>query len=168
MQFIYLIKCEQFYKIGIANDIQNRLAQLSTGNPFQLDVLAVYGFENAASVESAIHQRFLKERTRGEWFDLGVDAEKNFRQICQILGGAVQDARQRINEEMVEEAEEIQETSNILGGIDWRLERRGGRGYAIFGRGGDKPYLGYIGKRNLKDIDHPTIQEIEAVIRNSK
>ena len=36
MQYLYIIKCNEFHKIGIANDVEARLAQLSTGNPYQL------------------------------------------------------------------------------------------------------------------------------------
>jgi hypothetical protein len=46
MQYVYLIKCQQFYKIGVANDVESRLAQLSTGNPFPLEVKVIYDNKN--------------------------------------------------------------------------------------------------------------------------
>ena len=58
MQYLYLIKCQQYYKIGVANDVESRLAQLSTGNPFPLEVEIVYLFDNAEVVERALHQKF--------------------------------------------------------------------------------------------------------------
>lgn len=130
MQYLYLIKCQQFYKIGVANDVQSRLAQLSTGNPFKLEVLAVYGFANAEFVERAIHQRFANERKRGEWFEIGDEAEMNFRHICQVLGGEVQDSHQRLSEDMIEEAEEMAEPVEsgkwdyaAMFADGWRMER---------------------------------------------
>ena len=87
MQSLYLIQCQQFYKIGIANDIENRLVQLSTGNPFELEVLATYGFENATAVETVLHQKFNSQRARGEWFELNAHHVDGFHTICQLLGG---------------------------------------------------------------------------------
>ena len=107
MQFLYLIKCQQFVKIGVANHVESRLAQLSTGNPFPLEVLAVYGFDDAEIAERAIHQRFANSRKRGEWFDLGNTAEADFREVCKVLGGEIQDSHQRISDEMIEEADEM-------------------------------------------------------------
>lgn len=110
MQYLYLIKCQQFYKIGIANDVQNRLAQLSTGNPFDLEVLAVYGFESANAVEAAIHQRYSAVRKRGEWFCLNDLDLIDFEQICQLLGGKKDTANALPTDDEVAEAEEIQES----------------------------------------------------------
>lgn len=53
MQYLYLIKCQQYYKIGVASDVESRLAQLSTDNPFPLKVEIVYKFDNADIVERA-------------------------------------------------------------------------------------------------------------------
>jgi hypothetical protein len=165
MQQLYLIECQHFYKIGVANDVESRLAQLSTGNPFELKVLAVYTFENAELVERAIHQRFAIKRRRGEWFELSDNELQLFKQICQLLGGQAASYMPTIEEHEIEEADQMQEI--LLDSIEWRLERRHDRnppGYAIFQRGGEKKYLGYLGKRNLKDPEHPTIEEVQAVI----
>jgi hypothetical protein len=145
MQYLYLIESQQFYKIGIANDVQSRLAQLSTGNPFELKLLASYSFENAEVVERSIHQRFSNKRVRGEWFELGDEDVNEFHQICLLLGGVLSAVVPTVEEEAVEEAEQLQETDDILGGIRWRLERRNDRnppGFVIFQRGGDKVVLG--------------------------
>lgn len=121
MQYLYLIKCQQFYKIGIANDVESRLAQLSTGNPFPLEVKAVYGFENSAPVEASIHQRFSKERRRGEWFELDDSGELNFNHICRVLGGqfVATDNQSLPTNDEIEEAEEIQEISLPVEGGKW-------------------------------------------------
>ncbi len=169
MQYLYLIKCQQFYKIGIANDVQSRLAQLSTGNPFKLDVLAVYGFDSAEIVERALHQKFSKQRIRGEWFEIGEEAEMNFRHICQVLGGEVQDAHQRLSEEMIEEAEEaseyfptIHDVKRIIDNPDYRLEYRYGdkglRGFTWRLRTGNKESPLYIGRRS------PIFEEVRAML----
>jgi hypothetical protein len=93
MQYLYLIECrshsqiENRYKIGITSDISRRLAQLSTGNPFPLQLHFSYEFENAEIVEKCIHQKFSKERESGEWFKLNVDQIAEVEDICRALGG---------------------------------------------------------------------------------
>lgn len=132
MQYLYLIRCQQYYKIGVASDVQSRLAQLSTGNPFELEVLSVYGFANAEPIERALHQRFTDARRRGEWFELSEFDREKVDEICNLLGGAYQFEDATIGEEEIEQAEEIQkEVFDTLDKWDfaamfadgWRMER---------------------------------------------
>lgn len=156
MQYLYLIRCQQFYKIGVANDVQSRLAQLSTGNPFPLTVEAVYSFENAETVERCIHQRL-------------ESAEKDFREICRVLGGEICDSHQRLSDEMIEEAEEeiqylprLEDVQRIMQDPNYRLEYRysdnGLRGFAWRLRTGNKACGLYVGKSN------PSFDEIKALL----
>lgn len=85
MQYLYLIKCQQFYKIGIAADVSDRIRNLQTGNPFPLEVLATYGYDNVALVETVLHKRFANRRTRGEWFDFSDDDIETFKKECVYL-----------------------------------------------------------------------------------
>ena len=66
MQSLYLIKCQQYYKIGVTINIRDRMAQLATGNPFELDLKCLFEFEDANCVELALHQKFSRQRTRGD------------------------------------------------------------------------------------------------------
>lgn len=66
MQFIYLIQSQEFFKIGVAQDVRNRLASLQTGNPNELVVISCWEFPNAEIVERCVHQRFDGVRKRGE------------------------------------------------------------------------------------------------------
>jgi FKBP-type peptidyl-prolyl cis-trans isomerase 2 len=169
MQYLYLIKCQQFYKIGVANDVENRLAQLSTGNPFELRVLAIFGYENAECVERALHQKFANRRERGEWFSLDNAEVEVLAEICDTLGGVVPDSFATSVSEYDLELTEIEEASReaLVKGHSWRLERRNDRtppGFAIYQRG--KPiYLGYIGANTLKDPDNPTAEEVERMLK---
>jgi len=88
-QVLYIIECQGFYKIGIASDIEARLAQLCTGNPFPLVVKTIYKFENADPVERAIHQRYKEQRKRGEWFELSYDDLKIIHSVCLNLAGVL-------------------------------------------------------------------------------
>jgi hypothetical protein len=167
-QYLYLIRCnEDAYKIGIASDVRSRIASLQTGNPYKLELADCYSFPNAEVVERALHVKFDGVRMVGEWFRLRGDQLHDFGLICNLLDGKHVDIDNHVTQAEIEEAEEAQETQDILtGGVSWRLERRNDRnppGYAIFQRG-KKVYLGYISQRNLKDPERPSVEEVEAVI----
>ena len=59
-------------KIGVTgqDDVNKRLKQLQTGNPWRLRVLKVIYRPDAYAFEDALHQRFRRWRVRmdGEWF----------------------------------------------------------------------------------------------------
>lgn len=179
MQYLYLLKCQQFYKIGIANDVQSRLTQLSTGNPFDLDVLAVYGFSNASPVETAIHQRYSGVRQRGEWFSLDEHDLLDIEQICILLGGekAYIGGLQEIKDVELEEVEELAECSELnkydykaMFAEGWRMEfanengkhrnwmwRRG------FGSNRQSIYGGVI-----SSLPYPSLEDMRRVYRDNK
>lgn len=56
-------------KIGRTRDVASRVSSLQTACPFELRVLHFIEHENAAFLESALHQRFAAARLHGEWFD---------------------------------------------------------------------------------------------------
>jgi hypothetical protein len=156
--FLYIIKCQDFHKIGVANDVESRLAQLSTGNPYPLEVQTIYEFENAEPVERAIHQRYKSVRQRGEWFTLGYDDLKNIHNICLSLGGSAYEySGKQATDDSIEEAEEageysptIEDVKRIMNDPNYRLEYRYGniglRGFAWRLRSGNKECPLYIGK----------------------
>lgn len=58
-------------KIGISQSPPNRMRKLATGNPHNLRLMCVVPAEDteaAASMEEALHKRFIEHRTTGEWF----------------------------------------------------------------------------------------------------
>lgn len=107
MQYLYLLESDGYYKIGIANDVQSRIAQLSTGNPHAIGLISCYGFNNAEIVERAIHQRFAGERQRGEWFRLTGQNIAEFDDMCGLLGGLAIRENDAVSEADIEEAEEL-------------------------------------------------------------
>jgi predicted GIY-YIG superfamily endonuclease len=58
-------------KIGKANDVDQRLRELQTGNPKELHIRVVLicaSSSNALHMEKVFHRRFKRFRMRGEWF----------------------------------------------------------------------------------------------------
>ena len=73
--YVYLIgekdhKYVDFYKIGVAKDIERRRKQLQTGNPRGLYIMAYKRFSNPYYIESRIHFCLSGSHVRGEWFRL--------------------------------------------------------------------------------------------------
>lgn len=77
MKFVYLIKCSNFYKIGISNNPIRRRSTIQTHNPLKVDLVATLASKNAAHVEKSYHKKFISKKTNGEWFDLSYEDLKS-------------------------------------------------------------------------------------------
>lgn len=68
--YVYVVKCRQFVKIGIAGDVASRLRELQTGNPFPLEILREYAAPRGVivAVEMRAHDYLRKFAHTGEWF----------------------------------------------------------------------------------------------------
>ena len=91
MEYVYIIKCEAFHKIGWTISIAARLRDLSVGNPFELTLVQLFSFTNARAVETVLHQAFSSKRVRGEWFTLDSTDINKIISLCLDLGGQPQD-----------------------------------------------------------------------------
>lgn len=85
--YLYLIKSNNHFKIGVASEIEARLRSLQIGNPVELIIHSCFEFGNATYVEQSIHQKFIAKRERGEWFSLNDADLDEFENICTLLGG---------------------------------------------------------------------------------
>lgn len=68
--FIYLIRCASFVKIGIAENVEQRIRGLQTGNPFDLFLLKKFPSKEPKNDERALHSMLVQYHKRGEWFHL--------------------------------------------------------------------------------------------------
>ncbi|MBD2019194.1 GIY-YIG nuclease family protein [Leptolyngbya sp. FACHB-36] len=72
--FVYLIRAGRgnLYKIGVAIDPTRRLAQLQTGSPHRLSLVAAKRYRDPYQRESTLHRQYRAYRVRddGEWFRL--------------------------------------------------------------------------------------------------
>lgn len=172
MQYLYIIKCQDFFKIGVANDVENRLSQLSTGNPFPLVVEVTYAFDNAEVVERALHQRFKEQRTRGEWFELSYEDQKTIHSICLSLGGSAYEyTGKKANNKTIAEAEEMIEA--FVDSPNFRIEKRTDgngeiRGFAIRERNKNRELVKYVGKNTDSLEFEKILQSITTVTDGRK
>lgn len=65
---IYFIQSGEFVKIGIAIDVETRMALFQIGNPIKLILIKAFVTERAYQEESDLHLIFDKYRVYGEWF----------------------------------------------------------------------------------------------------
>lgn len=71
--FVYVVRCHDYVKIGIADDIKSRIANLQTGCPYKLTLLRHWRSSDAISEEERLHERWDAYRERGEWFKIPDD-----------------------------------------------------------------------------------------------
>lgn len=67
--FVYLVKLDKHYKIGISQIPESRLKEF-TLLPYPLEEICIERVRNYKKCEEELHNIFYKNRVRGEWFDL--------------------------------------------------------------------------------------------------
>ena len=91
---IYVMKCREFYKIGVSNSVNKRHYNLSSSLPFEIEILANYkpniiGLDKydrgraVRKIEKALHTHFSAKRVRGEWFLLSPDDLNKIPEIIE-------------------------------------------------------------------------------------
>ena len=71
MDKIYVLKtCDNFYKIGISFDPDQRLKNIQTANPFLVKLIYKKPFTKAFKKEQIIHEILKGKKMKGEWFKL--------------------------------------------------------------------------------------------------
>lgn len=66
--YIYVLKCESFYKIGITSHLKSRLNNIQGGNPFEVIVIIAVRKKNAKDIESFLHKKYKHNNKTREWF----------------------------------------------------------------------------------------------------
>jgi len=68
--YVYVIRCNDFYKIGKANNVKSRLEALQTATPYALELILTFKTKYPLRLESHLHYHFRNQNVRGEWFTL--------------------------------------------------------------------------------------------------
>lgn len=79
--YVYFVRAgnKGAIKIGVAANIERRMATMQTGNAFKLNLMARIPCDNrlqAQELEKRIHSFFKRQRIRGEWFQGNIDFRK--------------------------------------------------------------------------------------------
>ena len=90
MKLVYLIRNNNSqYKIGISKSPSKRIEQHQTGNPDELKIIETYESENAAKIETALHNMYIHKRANREWFNLSIVEEVNFVTNCKRIDESI-------------------------------------------------------------------------------
>lgn len=81
-KYVYIFKCENYYKIGITNNVKRRLHDAQVSTPFKIELIYNHLCKFASQREYDLHWKFRKQNVRGEWFNL---TEDNINFIKQEL-----------------------------------------------------------------------------------
>lgn len=72
-RFVYLVKAgDNHYKVGIAQDVMERIKGIQTGNPIRVELVIAVWLANAQMAEARIHKWLSRFKSDGgrEWFEL--------------------------------------------------------------------------------------------------
>jgi hypothetical protein len=72
--FVYLFRLGEFFKIGIAKDVQKRLSGIRVNTPHSIELIKSWRCRNPLTLEKRMHARFKQYKVQGEWFRLPGDA----------------------------------------------------------------------------------------------
>jgi len=88
--YVYFIRAGKAgpIKIGIASDVERRIADMQTGNAYILESILTIPCKSrihAQSVENSLHAFFRKQRIRGEWFTGNINIKKVEKRLIELM-----------------------------------------------------------------------------------
>jgi Meiotically Up-regulated Gene 113 (MUG113) protein len=80
---VYIVKCNEFYKIGVADDMKSRLINLQTGNPYPIELIKTY---DVPWVEKEVHEilKMANLHVRNEWFAMNDATLKTIMEYIEL------------------------------------------------------------------------------------
>jgi len=81
----------EFYKIGIAEQPDRRLTNMSSGTPHELHLLTTIQTEDAEKTERLLHQYYSSYQVNGEWFRLLTNAVNSLKGLDRIDNSSLGD-----------------------------------------------------------------------------
>ncbi len=82
---LYLVKCEQYYKIGVAANLNNCLNTMRNANPFEIKLVDSVFTQDFKEIELKLHNRFAAQLHRNEWFLLNEDDIEGIIELFQAI-----------------------------------------------------------------------------------
>ncbi len=85
---VYLLKIvndnKTLYKIGFTRgNVYDRVKNLQTGCPYEILVVDSYSSDYSMIIERTLHNIFKHKKTYGEWFELDLEDEVKFKDLCK-------------------------------------------------------------------------------------
>ena len=76
---VYLLRCQTYFKIGVAKNVEERLQAHQISNPYPIIYIGKFWCLNAKKSEAYLHQKFNNKRVRGEWYLLDLEDVKKIQ-----------------------------------------------------------------------------------------
>lgn len=80
--YVYVIKCEKYYKIGRTTNLKSRFSYIGVQIPFDIEIVHSIKCKDMLKTEELFHQLFKDKRIQGEWFNLTKE-DINFIKECK-------------------------------------------------------------------------------------
>lgn len=68
--WVYLVRVNNFFKIGIAANVKLRVSQMQVGCPYDMELVQTWHCINPCANEESLHRMLSPWHVRGEWFEL--------------------------------------------------------------------------------------------------
>jgi hypothetical protein len=78
---IYIVQCNDLYKVGFSFNPQSRLLQMSVTNPYDLRIIALLHTQDLTNAENYLHWKLKGRHYCREWFQLTDDDIEWLRNI---------------------------------------------------------------------------------------
>lgn len=82
---IYILYSCGYYKIGITTNINKRISDLQTGNPFLIQLVFFKIVNDASDLESELHKKYKNKNVLGEWFWLNNEDIQDIRSAVKCI-----------------------------------------------------------------------------------
>lgn len=82
---IYILYSCGYYKIGITTNIDKRISDLQTGNPFLIQLVFFKIVNDASALESKLHKKYKNKNVLGEWFWLNNEDIQDIRSAVKCI-----------------------------------------------------------------------------------
>lgn len=63
---LYMVRCNEYVKIGVSENVSRRMIDLQSSNPYELEL--IYEGKGEGILEEAWHTKYANSHHRGEWF----------------------------------------------------------------------------------------------------
>lgn len=83
-QYLYIIKCHEYYKIGTTFNLDNRVNTLQCGNPYEIELIWAVRISDYKECEMLLHKHFASKRHSREWFLLTEDDIKSITSLVDM------------------------------------------------------------------------------------